>query len=278
MSGRLKKDDYFEAGQPAHRLSYCAFLDVLGFSARICKSYETGEGDKLLRQFHAIFDKRLKELTANSSETMLYVKAFSDNVLLAHPQFSDDMESEFAFVLWALTEYQLDMALNGFFIRGGFAIGQLFVDSNSVYGGALIDAYNLENKVAVHPVVVLSDDVMRLVDKHNRYYSYEPSPQQIDVLVKEDGRYFINYLSECIDEDDFSVNATALLRHKENIESSLATYKDDARVRSKFTWLAAYHNFFCKSVAEHGRYSDKLLITGDIEKVKLSHIKKKRRS
>lgn len=30
-----RKDDYFEAGQPVHRTSYCAFLDVLGFSERI---------------------------------------------------------------------------------------------------------------------------------------------------------------------------------------------------------------------------------------------------
>ena len=35
------------------------------------------------------------ELKENSGESMLYFKSFTDNVVLAHPRFSDDMESEF---------------------------------------------------------------------------------------------------------------------------------------------------------------------------------------
>jgi hypothetical protein len=159
------KDDYLENGQPIHRLSYCAFLDVLGFSARIRASYKDKTANALLRQFHAIFKRRVSQLESDVDGSLLYFKSFSDNVLLAHPRFSHDMEAEFGFILWSISEYQLEMALQGFFIRGGLSVGNLFVDDNSVYGEALIDAHDLESKVAVNPIVVLCNNTMKLVDQ-----------------------------------------------------------------------------------------------------------------
>lgn len=69
------------------------------------------------------------------------------------------------------------MALQGFFIRGGLSVGTLFVDDNCVYGEALIDAYELESKVAVNPIVILCENTMKLVDHHIGYYHGESAPQ-----------------------------------------------------------------------------------------------------
>ncbi|WP_321897185.1 hypothetical protein [Burkholderia cepacia] len=80
------------------------------------------------------------------------------------------------------------MALKGFFIRGGLAVDQLFMDENSVYGAALLEAYRLESKVAVNPVVVLCDQTMKLVDQHIGYYCGEIAPQLRHVLKGPDGR------------------------------------------------------------------------------------------
>lgn len=191
MPRHSEKDDYLEAGKPVHRLSYCAFLDVLGLSERIRASYKNKAADKLLQEFHAIFKRRISRLKSDVDESLLYFKSFSDNVLLAHPRFSEDMESEFGFILWSISEYQFEMALQGFFIRGGLSVGPLFVDDNSVYGEALINAYHLESKVAVSPIVVLCDNTMKLVDKHIGYYHGDVAPQVSHVLVNADGRYFI---------------------------------------------------------------------------------------
>jgi hypothetical protein len=277
VARRSKKKNYFERGKPVHLISYCAFLDVLGFSQRICESYENREGDRLLQQFHSIFNKQLKRLREETNESMLYFKTFSDNVLLAHPGYSPDMESEFGFVMWALSRYQLEMALNGFFIRGGFAVGSLFVDDNSVYGGALIEAYQLESTVAINPIVVLSDNVMKFVDEHSTYYLGEMALQEIDILINEKGRYFINYLAECINEDDQSIYVEPMLQHKANIEYSLAKHKHNPGVFEKFRWLAAYHNYFCGSISKAYNYLDDLLVVGDIADVNIQRFKKKKR-
>ena len=272
------KDDYLHEGKPIHQLSYCAFLDVLGFSERIRESYkDKATANGLLQEFHSIFSKRIDRIKSEVNQSLLYFKSFSDNVLLAHPRFSDDMESEFGFILWSISEYQFEMALKGFFIRGGLSVGPLFVDDNSVYGTALIDAYELESKVAVNPIVVLCDKTMKLVDKHLTYYHGEWAPQVSQVLVNSDGRYFINYLDECIFETDDGdeLDTKSLGLHRDQIEQALNLYKQKPTVFAKFSWLAAYHNHFCDSVSSYYGYSDKLKVNTELATVSFKKLEKK---
>lgn len=198
--------------------------------------------------------------------------------VLAHPRFSDDMESEFAFTLWPIKEYQFQMALEGFFIRGGLAVDQLFIDENSVYGMALLTAHDLESKVAVNPIVVLCDNTMKLVDKHLGYYSGEAAPQVRDVLKGPDGRYFLNYLTECIIEGDDReyLDAKSLRRHKKQVESALKAYASTPAVFSKFSWLAAYHNYFCDTVSDYPEYNEAMKVSATVYAVQFQQIIKKK--
>lgn len=273
-----EKSDYFSNGKPVHRLSYCAFLDVLGFSERIRASYKDGNANNLLGSFHQVLAKSIAQLKESTDESMLYFKSFTDNVVLAHPRFSDDMESEFGFILWAINEYQFQMALKGFFIRGGLAVDQLFMDENSVFGAALLEAYRLESKVAVDPIVVMCDNTMKLVDMHIRYYSGEVAPQINDVLKGPDGRYFLNYLTECIVEGDDReyLDAKSLHLHKRQIESALKTYTADPTVFSKFSWLAAYHNYFCDTVSGYPEYEDSLKVSATLAGIQFQRLTQKK--
>jgi len=272
------KSDYFFGGEPIHRLSYCAFLDVLGFSERIRASYEDGGEDKLLGRFHQILKKSIAQLKVDTSQSSLYYKSFTDNVVLAHPRLSKEFESEFGFILWAINEYQFQMALEGFFIRGGLAVDQLFVDENSVYGAALLEAYRLESQVAVNPVVVLCDNTMKLVDIHINYYSGGSAPQLRDVLIGPDGRYFLNYLTECIvsgDEQEY-LDIERLGRHKIRIEDAMREYAAVPTVVSKFAWLAAYHNYFCDSVSSYPKYKASLKVSGMLSDAQVKRLTKKK--
>nr|DAE65491.1 MAG TPA: hypothetical protein [Caudoviricetes sp.] len=263
-----KKNDYFHNGKPIHRKSYCAFLDVLGFSARTSASYINGTEDTLLAEFHHILTESLSSLEEDTDESMRYFKSFTDNVVLAHPDFSNEMESEFGLILFPIREYQFKMALNGFFIRGGLAVGQLFMDKNSVYGAALLESYRLESNVAVNPIVVLCDDTMKMVDEHLKYYAKGAAPQLRDVLKGPDGRYFINYLVECIIDGmhEQDLDTKSLILHKQQIEKALKTYATIPTVFSKFVWLASYHNYFCDMVSEHPKYDDTMKVSSNLSK------------
>jgi hypothetical protein len=271
-----KINNYIEGTKPVHRLSFCAFLDVLGFSARISESYTLGTGNNLLQEFHSTFGEVTSKLKDQAKDAPLYYKSFSDNVLLAIPRYSHDMESESGNILLATSEYQFQMALKGFFVRGGISLGRLFIDDNSVYGGALVDAYELESKVAVNPIVVLCKNTEKLVKKHLTYYADEWAPQRRILLINSDGHYFINYLDECIIDsgEDLTLDADSLLLHKKQITNSLSKYAHQPAVFAKFSWLAAYHNYFCESVAAYPEYSKKLKISSKLMTVKFSQLEK----
>ncbi|MEQ5297299.1 hypothetical protein AB7196_18580 [Providencia rettgeri] len=271
-----RKNDYFHNGKPIHRKSYCAFLDVLGFSARISASYINGTEDALLAEFHHILTKSLSSLEEDTDESMLYFKSFTDNVVLAHPDFSSEMESEFGLILFPIREYQFKMALNGFFIRGGLAVGQLFMDKNSVYGAALLESYRLESNVAVNPIVVLCDDTMKMVDEHLKYYAKGDAPQLRDVLKGPDGRYFINYLMECIIDGGYEeyIDTKSLIRHKHQIEKALKAYATIPTVFSKFSWLASYHNYFCDMISKFPEYNDTMKVSSNLSKFQFQIIQK----
>lgn len=267
-----KRNFYIQDEKPVHKLSYCAFLDVLGFSARTTESYKSGSADKLLGEFHEVFTETTEELRrdANFEYSRLYYKSFSDNVLLAVPITSRDMESEFGNILIATSRYQFRMALRGFFIRGGLSVGPLFIDDNSVYGEALLAAYRLESQIALNPVVALCDETAKLVRKHLTYYADDWAPQLRSLLINADGRYFINYLDECVivTNDDDVLDTESLDLHKQQIEQALTSYANNIPVFAKFSWLSAYHNYFCDSVSNFEGYTESLKVSTELATVK----------
>ncbi|MBF0549085.1 MAG: hypothetical protein HQK60_00990 [Deltaproteobacteria bacterium] len=268
-----RRNHYFKDGKPQHELSYCAFLDVLGFSDRIKDSFSGKNPNALLEKFHKILSDRIEALNAHTS--FLYFKAFTDNVILACPQFTEDLESEFGFILGSISEYQYIMALEGFFIRGGLSIGPLFMDENCVYGPALLSAYELESKHAVHPIVVLSNDVKDLVLSHVNYYAIKKeAPQNRDAWVNSDGRFFLNYLSECIIDsgDDEFVDWDSLSMHARNIEKCLKQHYGNSTVFSKYAWLANYHNQFCETVSDFDGFTSSVEISAQEYSIKLRKI------
>lgn len=57
---------------------------------------------------------------------------------------------------------QLGMAMWGFFIRGAVTIGEVYHDDRSVFGPALVWAYELESKVAQNPRIIIDPDIAEL--------------------------------------------------------------------------------------------------------------------
>lgn len=245
------RKSYYKNGKPVHERSYCAFLDILGFSDSILAATTTGSHDALLGRFQRIFQEQLAWFRTRHKSGLLYFKTFSDNILIGCPAYSWDMESEFGVMVEALGRYQLAMAREGFFIRGGLSLGPLFIDDDQVFGHALLEAYALESKSAVNPIVVLSRDAEANVIEHLKFYGDpKDSPQARVVLRGPDGRYFINYLSECIMDtgDELAIDRAALDDHRTQVESALGRCRRNPAVFAKYAWLAAYHNHFCDSV------------------------------
>lgn len=257
-------------GKPRLVLSYCVFADFLGFRHEIREAIKAGQEPAAFQEFMREIEPIIQAtINPNSKDEiegfprMWDAKIFTDNVVLGYALWSDQGEREFGHAVTQLLEFQYRVAMKGFFVRGGWAVGNLFMNRNTVFGGSLLDAYDLESKAAVYPRIVLSDEMKNLVFQHMGRYAEDP-PQRYDLLMDGDGRLFTNYLSEAIDDgevlwDDLHVHAE---RIRERLQES---QNNDERVFQKYQWLAGYHNFFCGLVSEANGYDNSVLVSENLQ-------------
>lgn len=256
---------YIINGKPTVLPSFCVYMDILGFSDLTIEANKNNQVQELFDRLHRAIVEN-PQISKHSPETDIIrstwqFKIFTDNVILGQIIYrGSDAEGEFGHTIEEVAYYQMSLALDGFFVRGGFTIGPLYVGEDMVYGISLLEAYNIEKRIAQNPRIVISPQVMELVKKHLKYYGHpQGAPQNSDILVDTDNQPFVNYLITLIDEE-YHIFYDELYKHKENIENCLVKFKDQPHILLKYIWLANYHNYFCKIVNESPNYNDKLLI------------------
>lgn len=258
---------YDEKNEAQLRHSYCAFIDILGFTDEIKAAANSGREDDLFRRFMRDIEPQVRQVIVPSEKDnldgwprMWDAKVFTDNAILGYALWSGHGEKEFGHALFQLMEFQLGVALKGFFVRGGWAVGNLFMNQNTVFGSALLEAYALESKVAVYPRVILSPTMKDYVLHHMSFYAEDP-PQCDHLLIDGAGVMMTHYLTETI--PDGSVQWEWLEQHARTVSQRLGEFSGNARVFEKYQWLAAYHNFFCDQVHDAEGYSEEVRVPGD---------------
>lgn len=243
-------------------------MDVLGFSDRQKSVANTSGALQEFQAFHAAINRGLSVLNERvdpKQEPDWAIKVFTDNIILGYPLRWDHHESVIATVAQSISGYQLGMAKDGYFIRGGMSFSDLYMDQNLVYGGALLEAYDLEHTIARDPRIVVSQRVKDLILEHFRYYAQpQYAPQNNYFLLDSDGQIFVHYLECCfLDKYGSQINDLDTLgSHKEHIEKGLASYARQPRVLAKYAWLANYHNFTISSWREKAGLSDDHFVCG----------------
>lgn len=182
---------------PEVKKSFCVFLDILGFSQKIIDAENASISNELLQNLKRVLEKSYAEL--RDDDGLWEMRTFTDNVVLGYPigrSYDQSGESDFAFLFEAIARFQFNMVLEGYFIRGGWSVGELFMDDTFVFGKSLIESVKNE-KEAKSPRILFSSDMKAMINSHLGFYSDSyTAPQQYDVLQDNSGNYFVNYLSQ----------------------------------------------------------------------------------
>lgn len=201
---------------------YIAFMDILGFS----KIIENDDNPK--RIFEAIEDaiKEQKELKKEYLDSDLKITWFSDSIVIS--KSGQDIYN-LQFLLSVIISIQRKLLLQGILLRGGVAKGECYHSEKNVYGKSMIEAYKLESKKAITPRIIISEDIIKEIDKSieeenkeiEENYNYQmrhadrdyapiisksyiesiPVGEEIknNIIKKDtDNTYFINYLQESL--------------------------------------------------------------------------------
>ncbi|HLL01573.1 MAG TPA: hypothetical protein VK539_13370 [Myxococcaceae bacterium] len=234
---------------------FVAFIDLLGFReemARIAKHPD--EAAALLERFQSTVAETVRKVLIPSQDLPIWeYRGFTDNFVIASPvgrHNLDGGEGGFGTISSQAAEFQFRLALQGWFLRGGFTMGSFFMDDLTVFGPALVDAYVLESSYARDPRIVLSSSVAKLIKKQLKYYHpNHEAPQNNFILRDIDGHPFINYLYIAI---DYELDVETIKQHKIRVEEKLRTHKNNPTIWAKYRWVASYHDYFCKTwISKH---------------------------
>lgn len=198
---------------------------------------------------HTVY--RCFEIAEKFAETMhktvnkpFKTKIFSDNIIIALPCSEMDSNDNNTPVIALNRMTAIIGALQRSFLehnilsRGSITYGDLFIDDLMVFGSALIQAYELESKVAVFPRVVLS----KQVQEHDARIDIENEAISINNLREDsDEMFFLDYLNYPKDPNVQSL----ILQSTQWVTDSICR-ENDARILQKLGW----HKNYLESVSQ----------------------------
>ncbi len=249
-------DRVFLAANGSPQLARCAllFLDLLGVT-------EMATGPRA-QQNLVDLEQAIRGLVRDFLDpgSAWPAAMFFDTLVMASPigLFGGDEVAITGLFLQA-SWLQLSLAERGFFARGSITLGDFYIRDELVFGAALVEAYHLERDNAVHPRVILSEEVHQAQRKNlEAYVARKGAPLTTLLLRDRDGRAFLNYLEVVLEEAEDP--APRLAAHRDALTGKLETYRDNSRVWEKYRWVSEYHNHFCSMYTEAEWYTPDLLI------------------
>lgn len=248
------RNPYIETnGIPKLRRSVVGFVDILGYQDLVQSASNKEKSQALLVRLHSALRSSREHVDPNRSEDMYQrlqdkdistFRAFTDNIVIGYP-IRDEGEIELSRIFNSVSYFQMLMAMEGFFVRGAIAIGDLYIDDIAVFGSGLIEAYKAETELARDPRIVLASSAELEINRHLEHYGRDAHATHSCHLLKDsDGQYFVNYLDTVIAENGYFYEKQ-LVAHKCSIEEKLLELRSRPAVWSKYLWAANYHNYFC---------------------------------
>lgn len=209
---------------------YVAFIDILGFREMVAKMKRAPRFyEDMLSNLNAM--RRTLPPRDESAATDLRVVTFSDSIVLSTSPTPDGLW-HLLFVLHDLTNALLP---RGIFIRGGIARGRMHHEADILFGDAMVEAYDLESKVAGHPRIILSKPVWLDAQQSAKADGVWATYFNSRVIQASDGPAFLHVLCEYqafnAQDRDASAPGTSrhpLLKRGEKVRKAIAERLDDA--------------------------------------------------
>jgi len=233
--------------RPVYRPAVVTFLDILGFSSLV-KNGTAEEVAKVLSTLRRFAEsKQFKEpddtdaISLNFSDCIIRIR-FLDGINQQQPighLFHEILD---------LVHIQGELVPHRILIRGGMTMGDICATGSTVFGPAMVTAYELESRSAIYPRIVIDPVLLNSVRVDHRLRAADNSVdyelQAIRNLIRrgESGAWFVDYLRASFAELDEPEDWHVLLaNHQELIQKR---YQGPGRTAylDKILWLATYHN------------------------------------
>lgn len=232
-----------------YQRSLLTYIDVLGFRdiIRAKTPNDISRSIRIVREsvqpnrFKTSIPELHEDEYINFSDLTIIWTPFSPNGRLQRPGC---VHSQILRMVHAQASLLFD---EGILLRGGITVGDVARSYGQLFGPAVVRGYDLENKVARFPRIVVGEEVLEEMTANPNLWVHdkETDTRELkDLLHKDfDGEWFVDYLRVIEEElDDRSEYPSYLRRHEEFVEQRLTDYRENSSILPKFKWLREYHN------------------------------------
>lgn len=250
----MSSNDPYYSDPPQLKKSFVCFADILGFSQLSKEAIDSGKGDEFLFKIRNALNSAYEGVRENSSSSLssdrfFSIKIFTDNIVVGYPIDWPTIslgESELGHMFRTFSQFQLNLALAGYLVRGGIAFGDHYMDDDIVFGDALLAAAKEDNGGGA-PKITFSASAVEVLRHHLGFYGRaEYSPQSSELLQEQDGSVFINYLENAFMAfPDGPIFFEIFENHRKTLLSGFEKYSAVPAVQAKYEWAIRYHNFVC---------------------------------
>jgi len=218
------------------------FIDILGFSNYVKAS--TKDRNLLDRLIEAI--KKPKDIDPDKfvlidigdiSNVKVEISAFSDTILVS----CDPSYQGFLYLLlYTRILYYKLLRLNLYF-RGAITLGPLIHSNDYIIGPSLVEAHDIEKKIAIYPRVIITENLLELLSKETKF--------RIDFVNRfitkgiEDELLFVNVLfpySSMSMTDDAARKLFEPINVKIKEAINITETNDSMKIIKKYLWFNKY--------------------------------------
>lgn len=236
--------------------SFVAFLDVLGF-----KQMVSSKDNKLIETYFGIVNRAIYYLKSVPSKKEIGSIVISDSIILTIPCADNKVDNveKLRHLCIAIGLIQQSLAIAGIWLRGAITCGDTYFNQreNQIVGPAYVNAYILEESLAVFPRVFLDvklipdlefKNITSFIESINKTKSgrlgysnwgkrilfewLQPNGEKVKD-IPQDLPLFIDYLSPFVEDR----NNKHLRKIFTNIQKNMHL---DSRIYSKHRWTVDY--------------------------------------
>lgn len=138
---------------------------------------------------------------------------------------------------------------NGFLVRGGVTIGEMYHRDGLAYGPALTHAYDLESKEAKYPRVILDKGIAKIWGQGAKYFHKDGTPLGYGKTWRKlpnDDWVFLDFLQPMNAKTFETPNAESVRRTlnpaRVTLQRGLSEHQHNRSVLEKYRWFAEYYN------------------------------------
>lgn len=139
-----------------------SFIDILGFKNLIREN----KGPTIYNEYTEVI-KRLRVFWKKTSlKAEFKTTLFSDSIIICVKYDKHDLERKrelYKSICIASAQLQVELLTQNIWIRGGISHGEMIFEESTdtiIYGDAFIKAYELEEKTAIYPRIVVDPNVL----------------------------------------------------------------------------------------------------------------------